>query len=188
MIFHETPLPGAYLIDVEKREDERGFFARTWCLQEFEARGVTTRFVQANVSWNAKRGTLRGMHFQVAPHSEVKVVRCTRGAICDVIIDLRPDSPTFLQHFSTRLTADNYRMLYVPEQFAHGYQSLANHTEVVYQVSEFYTPDAERGLRFNDPMFNISWPLPVTVISDKDSHWPDFSPASLTRQPVRLSP
>jgi dTDP-4-dehydrorhamnose 3,5-epimerase len=175
MIFQKTPLPGAYLIDLEKRADHRGFFARAWCTKEFEDQGLSTKLVQVNVSWNKKVGTLRGMHYQTPPNAEVKIVRCTRGAIWDVSIDLRPESPTYLNHFSALLTADNHRMLYVPEQFAHGYQSLVDDTEVVYQVSESYAPQAERGLRFNDPQFNISWPLPVTVISEKDSSWPGYS-------------
>ena len=177
MIFTETELRGAYSIELEKREDERGFFARTWCQDEFEAQGLVARIVQANLSFNKKQGTLRGMHYQVAPHAETKLVRCTRGAIYDVIIDLRPDSPSYRQWVGVELTADNYRMLFVPEGFAHGFQMLTDNTDVMYQVSAFYTPGAERGLRYNDPAFGIRWPLEVQVISPKDQHWPDFTPS-----------
>lgn len=174
MIFTETKLPGAYLIDIEKREDQRGFFARAWCQQEFEAHGLVPRVVQTNISFNKCQGTLRGMHYQAAPYAETKLVRCTRGAIYDVIIDLRPDSPTYKQWLGVELTAENYRMLYVPEGFAHGFQTLADNVEVTYQVSQFYTPQAEGGLRYNDPAFGIEWPVQVQVISDKDQNWPDF--------------
>ncbi len=176
MILTETKLPGAYLIDIEKREDERGFFARSWCQKEFEAHGLVPRVTQANISFNKYKGTLRGMHYQAAPFAETKLVRCTRGAIYDVIVDLRPDSPTCMQWLWVELTAENYKMLYVPEGFAHGFQTLIDNTEATYQVSQFYTPEAERGLRYNDPTFNIDWPLEVQVISDKDRNWPDFRP------------
>ena len=176
MIFTETKLPGAYLIDIEKREDERGFFARSWCQKEFEAHGLVPRVAQANISFNKYKGTLRGMHYQAAPFAETKLVRCTRGAIYDVIVDLRPDSPTCMQWLGVELTAENYKMLYVPEGFAHGFQTLIDNTEATYQVSQFYTPEAEGGLRYNDPTFNIDWPLEVQVISDKDRNWPDFRP------------
>ncbi len=176
MILTETKLPGAYLIDIEKREDERGFFARSWCQKEFEAHGLVPRVTQANISFNKYKGTLRGMHYQAAPFAETKLVRCTRGAIYDVIVDLRPDSPTCMQWLGVELTAENYKMLYVPEGFAHGFQTLIDNTEATYQVSQFYTPEAEGGLRYNDPTFNIDWPLEVQVISDKDRNWPDFRP------------
>jgi dTDP-4-dehydrorhamnose 3,5-epimerase len=183
MIFKETPLAGAFIIELERREDERGYFARAWCQREFEDHGLNGALRQANVSWNWKRGTLRGMHYQIAPHGETKLVRCTRGAIQDTIIDMRPDSGTFLQHASITLTADNGTMLYVPEEFAHGFITLQDHTEVTYQVSEFYTPGAERGLRYDDPAIGIEWPLEVEVISAKDAGWPDFQPVE-ARQAV----
>lgn len=175
MIFSETQLKGAYLIALEKREDSRGFFARGWCQREFEDHQLTARIVQSNISLSWTKGTLRGMHYQVAPYAEAKVVRCTRGAIFDVIIDLRPESATYRRWLGVELTADNYRMLFVPEGFAHGFLTLEDHTEVTYHVSQFYTPEAERGVRWNDPAFNIRWPAPVVVISDKDSRWPDYA-------------
>jgi dTDP-4-dehydrorhamnose 3,5-epimerase len=174
--FAETKLRGACIIEIEKLKDERGFFARTWCRKEFEAHGLTSSVVQANVSFNKKKGTLRGMHYQIAPYEEAKLVRCTRGAIYDVIIDLRPGSPTYKQWFGVDLTAENYQMLYVPENFAHGFQTLSDNTEVTYQVSQFYTPGSERGIRWDDPAFSISWPLKIQVISDKDTSWPDYIP------------
>lgn len=174
MIFTETELPGAYLIEIEQRIDERGFFARTWCRNEFEQHGLVANIVQVNMSSNHRQGTLRGMHYQRPPYAETKLIRCTKGAIYDVIIDLRPDSPTYLRWIGVELTDDNYRMLYVPEGFAHGFQTLADTTEVTYQVSAFYTPGAEGGARYNDPQFAINWPLPVAVISEKDATWPDF--------------
>jgi len=176
MIFKETKLKDAYVIEIEKLEDRRGFFARAWCQREFEAHGLVSRVVQANISYNRKKGTLRGLHYQVAPYAETKLVRCTRGAIYDVIVDLRPDSPTYMQWLGVELTAENYKMLYVPEGFAHGFQTLTDETEVTYQVSQFYTPGAEGGVRYNDPAFGIEWPLTVQVISDKDQNWPDYSP------------
>lgn len=174
MIFQATELSGAYIVELERREDERGFFARTWCQAEFAAQGLASKLVQANLSFNHTAGTLRGMHYQRAPHAETKLVRCLRGAIYDVIIDLRPESPTYRQWFGVELTADNDRMLYVPEGFAHGFQTLEDRTEVAYQVSAFYTPGAEGGVRYDDPAFEIHWPRPVVVISDKDRAWPDF--------------
>jgi len=174
MNFEQTKLAGAYLIDIKKMVDERGFFARSWCQKEFEAHGIVATIVQANMSFNHKQGTLRGMHYQVAPYRETKLVRCTRGAIYDVIVDLRTDSPTYLQWIGAELTADNRRMLFVPIGFAHGFQTLSDASEVFYQVSEFYTPGAERGARYNDPTFGITWPLAVTVISEKDANWADF--------------
>lgn len=174
MIFIESKLIGAFTIELQKLQDQRGFFSRTWCAKEFAAHGLTPVVQQANISFNIRKGTLRGMHFQIPPHSEAKTVRCTRGSIFDVIIDLRTDSPTYKQWFGVELTADNYKMLYVPENFAHGFQTLEDHTEVAYQVSQFYTPGSERGIRWNDPVFNIKWPIEVRMISDKDNSWPDY--------------
>lgn len=175
MLFTATELAGAYIVDLERREDERGFFARTWCQHEFEQQGLVARIAQANMSYNHTRGTLRGMHFQRPPFAETKLVRAVRGAIYDVIVDLRPDSPTYKGWIGVELTADNRRALFVPEGFAHGFQTLEDNTDVIYQVSAFYTPGAEGGLRHDDPAFAIRWPLPVTVISDKDAGWPDFA-------------
>ena len=172
MIFTETKLPGAYIIDLELRSDSRGFFARAFCQKEFEAHGLKPLIAQANVAFNHQKGTLRGMHFQFPPAAETKVVRCTRGAILDIIVDLRPESPTYLQHVAVELNEDNHRALYVPERFAHGYQVLRDNTETSYQVGEFYTPGSEGGLLYTDPRLNLSWPLPVTVISEKDAVWP----------------
>jgi dTDP-4-dehydrorhamnose 3,5-epimerase len=171
MIFTTTALKDALIVDVEEKHDHRGFFARSFCAQEFMAHGLKPTVAQCNISFNHKQGTVRGMHYQVSPATETKLVRCTKGAIYDVIIDMRPDSPTFLSHFGVELSADNHRALYVPEMFAHGYQTLTDDAEVVYQVSEFYTPGYERGLRYSDPFFNIAWPLPVTEVSEKDLNW-----------------
>ncbi len=176
MIFTETKLKGAYILDIKKREDARGFFARSWCQKEFEDHDLTSQLRQANISLSLKKGTLRGMHYQVVPYREAKLVRCTRGALYDVIVDLRPDSPTYKEWIGVELTADNYRMLFVPEGFAHGFLTMEDNTEASYQVSEFYTPGAEQGLRYNDPAFGIEWPLEVQVISEKDANWPDFRP------------
>jgi dTDP-4-dehydrorhamnose 3,5-epimerase len=181
MIFTETKLPGAYLIDVEKREDHRGFFARAWCQREFEEHHLVPRVVQANISFNKQKGTLRGMHYQLAPHAETKLVRCVRGALYDVIIDLRPDSSTYMQWLGVELTAEDYRMLFVPEGFAHGFQTLVDNTEATYQVSQFYTPGAEGGVRYDDPAFGIEWPIDVQVISDKDRSWLNYTPGSGTQ-------
>ncbi len=176
MIFTETDLPGAYVLDLERREDDRGFFARAWCATELGDHGLETRLVQANVSFNERKGTLRGMHMQVAPHAEVKLIRATRGSVYDVIVDLRPDSPTFRRWTGVELSAVNGRALYVPEGFAHGYQTLEDGSETFYLVSEFYAPDAERGLRWNDPAFGIEWPDPEqAILSEKDASWPDWS-------------
>lgn len=172
MLFTETKLKGAFIIDLEERQDHRGFFARTFCAKEFEGHGLKPIVAQCNLSFNYKKGTLRGMHYQIDPACETKLIRCTQGAIYDVIIDMRPDSPTYLSHIGVELTAKNRRALYVPEMFAHGYQSLTDEAEVVYQVGEFYTPGYERGLRYNDPILGIEWPLPVSVISEKDAAWP----------------
>ena len=168
MIFTETKLKGAYIIDIDRKNDGRGFFARAFCQNEFEAYGLKPLIAQANVAFNHKKGTLRGMHFQYPPAAETKLVRCTRGAILDIIVDLRPESPTYLQHIAVELNEDNHRALYVPERFAHGYQALRDNTETSYQVGEFYTPSVEDGLLHNDPRLGLAWPLPVTVISEKD--------------------
>lgn len=179
MIFSETELSGAFVLDLEQREDDRGFFARAWDENEFRERGLNPRVVQCNVSFNHRAGTLRGMHLQNEPHAEAKLVRCTRGAIYDVIVDLRPDSATFKRWIGVELTEENRRLLYVPEGFAHGYQTLADATETFYQVSEFYAPGAERGLRWDDPAFRIEWPLPESpILSEKDAAWPDFEEAA----------
>ena len=168
MIFTETKLKGAFIIDLERREDSRGFFARGFCRKEFEAHGLKPTIAQANVAHNIHMGTVRGMHFQFPPAAETKLVRCTRGAILDIIVDLRPESPTYLQHVGVELNEDNQRALYVPERFAHGYQTLRDNTDTSYQVGEFYTPSAEGGLMYNDPKLGLKWPLPVSVVSDKD--------------------
>jgi dTDP-4-dehydrorhamnose 3,5-epimerase len=174
MIFRETKLQDAFIIEMEPIRDDRGFFARAWCQKEFEAHSLISNFVQANVTFSPKRGTLRGLHYQIAPHEEVKLVRCTRGAIYDVIIDLRPESPTCKQWLGTELTADNRKMIYIPGGFAHGYQILMDDTEVFYQVGQSYAPEYERGIRWDDPAFGIEWPIDVQVISDKDQSWPDY--------------
>jgi dTDP-4-dehydrorhamnose 3,5-epimerase len=181
MRFTETALPGAFVVDVERHDDERGFFARSWCAQEFQDRRLNPCVVQCNVSWNRVKGTLRGMHYQVAPHAEVKLVRCTKGAVYDVIIDLRDTSPTFLQHVGFELSADHHRALYIPEGFAHGFLTLRDDSEVFYQMSAIYEPSAVRGVRWNDPAFGVSWPLPVSVISDRDRHYADFTSMDRTR-------
>lgn len=168
MIFTETNLKGAFIIDLERREDSRGFFARAFCQNEFKTHGLKPTIAQANIAHNIKKGTVRGMHFQFPPAAESKLVRCTRGAILDIIVDLRPESETYLQHVGVELNEDNQRALYVPERFAHGYQTLRDNTDTSYQVGEFYTPNAEGGLMFNDPRLRLEWPLLVTVISDKD--------------------
>ena len=172
MIFTETKLRGAFVIDPERLEDDRGFFARTWCVREFETHGLNPRLVQCSVSYNTRKGTLRGMHYQAAPHAETKLVRCTQGAIHDVVIDLREDSSTFRQWVAVELTAENRRMLYIPEGFAHGFQTLADDTEVFYQISEFYHPESARGVRWNDPAFGITWLLEVEMVSEKDQQYP----------------
>ncbi len=174
MKFMETTLEGAFIITPDLIEDERGFFARSFCRREFEEQGLNPDLIQCNISFNTMKGTLRGVHYQASPHAEVKVVRCTAGAIYDVIIDLRLKSPTFKQWFSIELNEKNHQMLYVPEGFAHGYQTLLPQTEVFYQVSTFYQPASERGVRWDDPAFRITWPLPVTGISKKDASRPDW--------------
>jgi dTDP-4-dehydrorhamnose 3,5-epimerase len=172
--FVPTALTGAYMVDPEPRNDDRGFFARTWCQKEFEEHGLNPRLVQCSISFNIKKGTWRGMHYQAAPDEEAKLVRCTAGAICDVIVDLRPDSPTFRQHLTVMLSAKNRKMLYIPERFAHGFVTLEDDTEIFYQMSEFYSPESARGFRWNDPFFDIRLPLEVTVISERDQVYPDF--------------
>lgn len=171
MIFSETNLSGAYIIDLEQREDNRGFFARMFCQKEFLARGLKPVIAQANVASSLKRGTLRGMHFQYPPAAETKYVRCTRGAILDIIVDLRPESPTFLDHIAVELSADNQRGLYVPERFAHGYITLEDNTDTSYMVGEYYTPGVEGGLMYDDPRLGLRWPIPVQCISEKDAKW-----------------
>ncbi|TGE29303.1 dTDP-4-dehydrorhamnose 3,5-epimerase [Hymenobacter metallicola] len=174
MIFTETELPGAFIIDVDRLSDERGFFARSWCADEFAAHGILMPPLQANVSSNPRKGTLRGMHFQLPPHEETKLVRCTQGAIYDVIVDLREESPTYGQWLGVELTASSFRMLFVPGRFAHGFLTLTDNTDVCYQVSAKYAPGAERGLRWNDPAINIQWPFDPVLVSEKDSRHPDF--------------
>jgi dTDP-4-dehydrorhamnose 3,5-epimerase len=175
MKFHPTRLDGAWLIELTPVEDERGAFIRTFCEREFGDHGLETRFVQHSLSVNARKGTLRGMHFQRAPHEEVKLVRCQRGAVWDVIVDLRPDSPTYMRWQSFELSAENGMQLYVPKGFAHGFQTLSDDCEVFYLISEFYAADAAAGLRHDDPRFAIDWPAPVSVMSEKDRAWPDFA-------------
>lgn len=174
MIFRETPLPGAWVLEPERIADERGFFARTWCRRDFEARGLDSTIAQCSVSFNHRRGTLRGLHFQVEPHAEVKLVRVTRGAVWDVIVDLRPGSPTFRRHFAVVLSAEAGNQLYIPKGVAHGFETLEDATEVAYQISAFYAPEAARGYRWDDPAFAIPWPEPVTVISERDRTLPLF--------------
>lgn len=176
MIFAETDLKGAFIVDPELLEDHRGFFARTWCQREFEARGLNCRLVQCSSSFNKRKGTLRGMHYQAAPHEEARLVRCTMGAIYDVIIDLRPESPTFKEWMAVELTAENRRMVYVPEGFAHGFQTMEENTEVFYQMSQFYAPESARGVRWDDPAFGIRWPAGERIISKRDRSYPDYSP------------
>jgi len=170
----ETPVGGAFVLEIDRREDPRGFFARTWCRREFEELGLDPALVQINVGFNLRAGTLRGMHFQRTPFEETKVVRCTRGAVYDVAVDLRPGSPTFRRWAAAELTADNHRMLYVPRGCAHGYQTLVDDTELCYQTSQAYAPEHASGVRFDDRAFAIDWPLAVTVLSDADRRWADF--------------
>lgn len=201
MIFTETKLKGAYIIELEKLQDNRGFFSRTFCRREFEARGLNPNIVQCNISYNKKKGTLRGMHYQAAPYQEAKLISCVRGAIYDVIIDIRPDSPTYRQWLSVELTSyhsllnidavhspinsSTHKLLYVPEGFAHGFLTLSDNAEVFYQMSEFYMPDYARGIRWNDPVFNIEWPIDIAAISEKDMQYPDFFDNRIERaQPI----
>jgi dTDP-4-dehydrorhamnose 3,5-epimerase len=174
MTFHETSLAGVFEIRLERMADERGFFARTWCQREFETQGLNPRLVQCSVSFNTRKGTLRGIHYQAVPCPETKLVRCTRGAIYDVVIDLRRQSPTFRHWIGIDLTASNRHMLYIPEGCAHGFLTLEAETEVFYQMSEFYRPELARGVRWNDPAFNVVWPSVVEVISERDRNYPDF--------------
>jgi len=176
MRFHETKLPGAFVIEVDRHADERGFFGRTFCQDEFAAHGLARSFVQCNFSYNRRRGTLRGMHFQAAPHREAKLVRCTAGVIWDAIVDLRPGSPTHLSSVWVELSAESRRMLYVPRGFAHGFQTLTDGAEVIYQMTYRYVPEAQRGFRWNDPRIAIPWPLEVTAISERDQALPCFDP------------
>jgi dTDP-4-dehydrorhamnose 3,5-epimerase len=175
MIFRETPLPGAWILEPERIADERGFFARTYCHRDFVARDLDPAIAQCSVSFNHRRGTLRGLHFQVEPHAEAKLVRVTRGAVWDVIVDLRPGSPTFKKNFAVVLSAEAGNQLYIPKGMAHGFQTLEDSTEVFYQISAFYAPEAARGYRWDDPAFAISWPEPVTVISERDRNLPLFA-------------
>lgn len=172
MKFEETKLAGAFIIDIERIGDNRGFFARAFCQKEMADHGLNPTIAQANLGFNATKGTVRGMHFQYPPAAETKLVRCTRGAVVDIIVDLRPESPTYLEHVEVELTADNYRAIYVPQRFGHGYQALKDDTETSYLVGEFYTPGREGGLRHDDPRLGLSWPLPVTEVSAKDQAWP----------------
>lgn len=178
MIFTETPLAGAFVIVAEPLEDARGSFARTWCRREFEARGLETRIAQCSMSVNKKKGTLRGLHFQAPPFAETKIVRCTRGSIYDVIVDLRPHAPSYTRHFAIVLTPGNGKMMYVPAGFAHGFQTLADDTEVWYQISEYYSSAHSRGVRWDDPVFGIRWPHDDRTIADRDRNYPDFRPAT----------
>lgn len=175
MIFTETILAGVYRIEPQILSDDRGFFARVFCENEFAEQGLQTHFVQSNISFNARRGTLRGIHYQVEPHGEVKIVRCTMGAIYDTLLDLRPHSPTFKQWYALELSAENRRMLYIPVGIAHGFQTLTDNSEVFYMMGEFYHPNSARGVRWDDPTFGIEWPtVDKRIISEKDENWPDF--------------
>lgn len=171
MKFNEMSLKGAYLIDIEKIEDERGFFARSWCVEEFKKHGLNSKLVQCNISYNNRKGTLRGMHYQVKPHEEDKLVRCTKGAIYDVIVDLRPTSDTYKQWISQELTSENRKTIYIPKGFAHGFQTLTDNTEVLYQMSEFYQPEFARGFRWDNGLYNIMWPIEEKIISEKDKNF-----------------
>ena len=171
MIFTETELAGAFIVDLVRHQDDRGFFARLFCQTEFGAHGRKSPVAQANIGANRRRGTVRGMHFQFPPAAETKYVRCVRGAVLDVIVDLRPESPTYLRHVAVELSGENQRGIYVPERFAHGYQTLRDDTDTIYMMGEFYTPGAQSGLRHDDPALGLSWPLPVEVISEKDRTW-----------------
>jgi dTDP-4-dehydrorhamnose 3,5-epimerase len=175
MIFTETKLQGVTIVDIQRLQDERGFFARSWCRNEFKQAGLVDTLVQTNISFNAKKGIIRGMHFQLPPFEEVKLVQCTRGAIFDVIVDLRPQSKTHKQWISVELTEENHRMIYIPPGCGHGYQTLTDTSDILYQVSQFYSQEHARGARYNDPAFQIQWPLPLTLISKNDSTWPDYT-------------
>ncbi|MEW6183467.1 MAG: dTDP-4-dehydrorhamnose 3,5-epimerase [Bacillota bacterium] len=175
MRFKETPLKGAYIVELEPIRDERGFFARSFCQKEFSEHGLNSEIVQCNISSNKRKGTIRGMHYQESPHEEIKIVTCIKGSIYDVIIDLRPDSPTYCKWFASELSATDFKMLYVPKGFAHGFQTLEDDSIVFYQMSELYHPECARGVRWDDPAFKIDWATSVRVISDKDKHYPDFT-------------
>ena len=175
MIFHETTLPGAYIIEPKEINDDRGFFARIWCQNELRQHGLKADLAQSNVGFNFRKGTLRGLHFQKSPHAEVKIVRCTRGAIFDVIVDLRPESPGYKKWFGIELTGENHKMIYVPEGFAQGYITLADNTEMYYLATEFYHPESAYGVRYNDPAFGIEWPIEVAELSPQDREWPDYT-------------
>jgi dTDP-4-dehydrorhamnose 3,5-epimerase len=175
MKFVSTPLAGAYVIELEPAFDERGFFARTWCRDEFATHGLNPSLSQCSLSWNKRKGTLRGMHFQDAPYQEAKLVRCSSGSIYDVILDLRPESATFKQWFAVELSAVNHKTLYVPEGFAHGFQALEDSSAVFYQISEAYRPEYARGVRWNDPNFQIRWPIPQPILSPRDAAFPDYT-------------
>lgn len=176
MIVSETELKGAFIVELERREDRRGFFALSWSQKEFESLGLSSLLVECNISFNSKKGTLRGMHFQVAPYAQAKLVRCTSGSVYDVIIDLREDSPTFKQWSAVELTAENHKALYVPEGFAHGFQTLEDRTEILYQMSEIYAPECSRGIRWNDPLFSVEWPPAERIIIDRDNSFEDWKP------------
>jgi dTDP-4-dehydrorhamnose 3,5-epimerase len=176
VIFSPTVLEGAFILELDRRNDDRGYFARTWCQREFEQLGLNSSLVQCSVSYSRRRQTLRGMHWQASPHGEVKIVRCTRGAIWDVIIDLRPESPTYMSHLGVELTADSERALYIPEGMAHGFVTLADATEVFYQMSEFHEPASARGVRWNDPAFDIGWPVSTPILHPRDAQYPDYVP------------
>jgi len=176
VIFHETILKGAFIVEPERKEDERGFFARTWSTEEYSKHGLNPKISQCSVSYNSRKGTLRGMHYQVPPHEEVKLVRCTRGAIFDVVIDLRPGSSTYTRHTSVVLTEANGLLLYIPEGVAHGYQTLEDDSEVFYQISETFHPESARGVRWDDPCFDIPWPDADRIILPRDRQYPLFTP------------
>lgn len=176
MKFQACALRGVFVVELEMVADERGFFARSWCQKEFQEQGLVSQLLQCSISFNKKKGTLRGLHYQAKPYEETKLVRCTMGALYDVLIDLRPDSPTYKQWMAVELSAQNRRMLYIPAGFAHGFQTLEDDTEVFYQISEFYQPDYAQGIRWDDAMFKIHWPEEICSISDKDKHYPDFKP------------
>ncbi|MEZ2126351.1 MULTISPECIES: dTDP-4-dehydrorhamnose 3,5-epimerase [unclassified Sinorhizobium] len=188
MIFHETPLAGAHLIELERRADDRGFFARAYCQREFEAAGLVTNFVQVNNPFSVKRGTLRGLHYQLPPATEAKVVRCIQGALYDVIADVRPQSPTFGQWFGAELSAENRLTMYVPRGCAHGFVTLTDGAEALYMVSAFYSPENERGIRYDDPWFDIEWPVERMQVSEKDQRWPRFDPNAPDTERLRDLP
>ena len=178
MNYVATSLPDVWIVELERHSDDRGYFARSWCEEEFRARGLNPRLAQCSVSFNARRGTLRGMHYQAAPHAEAKLVRCTRGAVHDVVLDLRPESKSFKQWITVELNEDNSRAVYIPEGCAHGFQTLTDNTEVLYQISEFHHPQSSRGVRWDEPAFGIVWPIENPILSERDQHHPLFQPGS----------